>query len=251
MGISSVANKIGSAGLGMVSNLKPAQKLCRWFKKDPVGAIATSTIASVVIKDGVGCAMYVYQSMHNDKIPEKRRKFVAALDLTNGILMIASQIAMFFAMRQLNEKLFHKLFNKSFDKLGVAFKSFAEQIRVDEKAAGLVPSSKRVIRGAYKDLKDASFATFKFVTELAAATIGAKRILVPFIATPLASKVEKLMNKNSVNSQEVASADNFNPSMKGNQNAVSVDKKIEVEPVKTNQSAETTNLFDLYMQQKK
>ena len=248
MSISSVANTIGSKGLGALSNFKPTQKLCKWFKKDPLGAIATSTITSVAIKDGVGCAMYVYQSMHNDKIPDKRRKFVAALDLTNGILMITSQIAMFFAMRKLNDKLFHKLFNKAFDKGGRAFKTFAEQIRVDQKLEGLIPSSKRDIGMAYDTLKEGAFGIFKFVTELAAATIGAKRILVPFIATPLASKVKKMMDKHSDKSVKTDNSDNSNPSMKGKVDIVVNDNT----PTRSSEQPEneTTNLLDLYVQNK-
>ena len=165
------------------------------INKDFEKALAYSTVGSIVAKDGIGCGMYVYQSMNNKDIPEKRRNFVAALDLTNGVLMILAQIGMFFAMRKLNDKLFHKIFNKSFDKAGHAFKTLAEQVRIAQKKAGIKPDIKDNIKIPYDKVKNTTFGIFKFVTELAAATILGKRVIVPLIATPLAQKVEKKMNE--------------------------------------------------------
>ena len=101
--IQSIGTKIGTT-IAKATNLKPAVKLGKKFEIDAEKALATATVTSIILKDGIGCAMYVGQSINNDKIPEKKRKFVAALDLTNGILMIGAQIAMFFAMRKYSEK---------------------------------------------------------------------------------------------------------------------------------------------------
>ena len=250
MGIGSVASSIGSRLVGGVSKLKAVDKFCsKGITADKfMRALAVSTIASIAIKDGVGCGMYVYQSMNNDKIPEKRRKFVAALDLTNGILMIASQIAAFYAMGKLNDKLFHKWFNKVFDKKGTAFKAFAEQIRADQKAEGLKPLKKYILKRGYEGMKADIFGTFKFVTELVASTIGAKRILVPFIATPLASKVEKAMNKHAQAEQQNDKADNTNPSMKGNIPEVKAQENVKPEQAPTLENS-STNLFEQYKMQ--
>lgn len=206
--------------------------------------IAYTTIGSVAAKDIVGCAMYVYQSLNNDKIPEKRRRFVAALDLTNGVLMVASQVAMFFAMRRINEKLFHGLL-KSFDKEGVHFGKYSRQIRANERRLTQDPSKvtdKSELRTEYASMKDMAFSLFKSVTELAAATIVAKRIIVPFIATPLASKVEKMMNKKDYEQPE-ADANNQNPAMKGNADEL---KQI---PEQTEAADGNTNLLDKYRKQ--
>ena len=73
------------------------------------------TVGSIVAKDGIGCVKYVSQSLNNDKIPEKQRNFVAALDLTNGILMILAQIGMFALMRKYSGPIFDKIFKKSFN----------------------------------------------------------------------------------------------------------------------------------------
>ena len=188
--VGSVSSKI----IGKITEFKPVQKCCDYFKKDPEKAIAYSTIASVVGKDGIGCYMYVNQSLNNKEIPEDKRGFVAALDLTNGVLMILAQLGLFFGMRKLNEPLFNKLFQKSFDKCGQVFKTIATTIRKNQKDAGFPVSGKQTIKKDYKELRKDCLDTFKFVTELAAATILAKRVIVPFIATPLAQKIKDKMD---------------------------------------------------------
>ena len=98
--------KIVAGGLAGGSRTKAYNWLANKVTRKTVDdVIAYTTIGSVVAKDAVGCAMYVYQSLHNEKIPENRRGFVAALDLTNGGLMIASQLLLFFGMRKINDKL--------------------------------------------------------------------------------------------------------------------------------------------------
>ena len=75
-------------------------------------------VASIVAKDGLGCYLYVTQSMNNKDIPDDKRKFVASLDLTNGVLMIALQLLMFFTVshKVCQTKMFDKFFGKMFDR---------------------------------------------------------------------------------------------------------------------------------------
>ena len=113
-GVSGVGQTIGSK-IAKATNGGAAKWLGNKFQQDPEKALAMATVTSIILKDGIGCSMYVTQSMNNKKIPEKKRKFVAALDLTNGVLMIAAQIAMFFAMRKYSGTMFNKLLKKSFN----------------------------------------------------------------------------------------------------------------------------------------
>ena len=83
-GLQSVGNTI-KTGIAKASDLRPVKWVSKKFTQNPESALATATVTSIILKDGIGCAMYVGQSLHNDKIPEKKRKFVAALDLTNGV----------------------------------------------------------------------------------------------------------------------------------------------------------------------
>ena len=89
-----------SRGMGKVSYWQPIKKLGEQFAKNPEKALGNAVVTSIILKDGIGCAMYVTQSLNNKKIPDEKRKFVAALDLTNGGLMILAQIGMFLAMRK-------------------------------------------------------------------------------------------------------------------------------------------------------
>ena len=191
-GISSIGNAIGT-GIAKASASRPAEWLGKKWNKNPVDVLAYATVASIILKDGIGCAMYVTQSLNNKKIPDEKRKFVAALDLTNGVLMIAAQIAMFFAMRKYSGKIFEKMFKKSFNP---AAKSDAlSRIRMLEAEKGNPVPKKLKVAKDYAKVKKDALDLFKFVADIAAATIVGKRIIVPLIATPLAKKVEKKMNE--------------------------------------------------------
>lgn len=69
----------------MVSNLE------KGFS-EPAKFAAAMLVTSIVSKDLVGCFLYTWQSLHNKEIPEEKRKFVASLDLMNGILMVGGQL---------------------------------------------------------------------------------------------------------------------------------------------------------------
>ncbi len=178
--------------IGAVEKSKPMKWAENKFNIDPEKALGLATVTSIVVKDGVGCYKYVTQSMNNKKIPEEKRKFVAALDLTNGVLMIAAQIAMFFAMRKYSGPIFNKLFKKSFNP--EMAKNIASRIRMKQVQAGETVSRKLPIEKEYNKVKSDALNVFKFVADIAAATIVGKRIIVPFIATPLADKVKKKMD---------------------------------------------------------
>ena len=61
--------------LGAASKSKPMQYVGKKFQENPEKTLALLTVGSIVAKDGIGCAKYVSQSLHNDKIPEKQRNF--------------------------------------------------------------------------------------------------------------------------------------------------------------------------------
>ncbi len=233
---------VGSKVVGAVSNFKPIKWTCKKFKNNFDDALVYTTIGSIVVKDGVGCYTYVKQSLNNKEIPEKRRNFVAALDLTNGILMIATQVALFIITHKLNEPLFDKLFAKSFSK--DARKTLMTQTRMIQKAAGDVNdinnvSKKLVIGHDYDKVKKSSLKIFEFVTDLVASTIIGKRVIVPLIATPLAGKVEKKMQEKHPEDADAAKKaegkDKSNPSMQG-----------ATKPVATPIASTNTNLLDKF-----
>lgn len=149
-------------------------------------------VASIILKDGLGCYLYVTQSLNNKDIPDSKRKFVAALDMTNGLLMILLQIAAFFTVshKVCQSKLFDSAFGKLFDR---PIKKTYQQIikrRPEFKNIDSIEFTKK-FEGIRTDVKDA----FGGLTSLIAASIIGKRVLVPLIATPLADSVKKKLDK--------------------------------------------------------
>ena len=207
-GISNVTSRV----LGAVSKSKTMKAVTRSFQKNPETALALTTVGSIVVKDGVGCYKYVTQSLNNKEIPEDKRSFVAALDLTNGVLMILAQIGMFFMMRKLSEPIFNRLFKKSFNAKNKGdMLTWLRTLAAKDKSQ--IPRKIEAAE-AYNKVRNDALSLFKFVADIGAATIIGKRIIVPFIATPLAGVVQKKMQasqqeKNGAaesNKQEIAKA---------------------------------------------
>lgn len=207
-------------------------------------------VASIIAKDGLGCYLYVTQSLNNKNIPDDKRKFVAALDLTNGLLMIGFQILMFFTVshKVCQTKMFDKFFGKMFDR---PIKKTYQQLIKHKPGYENINGVKftQEFEKIRENVKDA----FGGLTSLAAATIVGKRMLVPFIATPLAGKVEKKMNekekKHNGNVKAPANNDTKSqPTMKGSAQKVPVTTAAQPAKVVTAQSNDNqnTNLLQKY-----
>ena len=186
--------------LDAIGNTKVMDKLSHGYQLNNANVIAGVSVGSIVLKDGLGCVMYVNQSLNNKKIPEEKRKFVAALDLVNGILMVGTQIGMFFLFNKCQDKLFKKCFGKYFNRS--ALKGYMARLQGKkgmEKLAGI-----DFHKGADKYIGTVANA-FKQLTSLVVTSIIAKRVIVPFISTPLADKAKAWMDKKPVQIQKVSS----------------------------------------------
>lgn len=163
------------------------------FRNTNMNFISGLAITSIILKDGAGCAMYVEQSLNNKKIPDDKRKFVAALDLANGGLMILMQILMHFTIsnKLVQARMFNKLLGKNFDR--AALKTYQKVLGKREKFSEV---DGKEFHKAMKGIKDNANKAFSAITALAAATIIGKRVIVPFIATPLADKTKNWMCRN-------------------------------------------------------
>ncbi len=196
-----------------IANSKFVKNQATKIGNDVGGYAAKFAVGSVVLKDAVGCYFYVTQSLKNEKIPEDKRKFVASLDLANGILMIGTQLALAatIAKKSVQDKL-QKALLKGFnaENLQGVYRSMKKQ-KIFSK---LSPDDfEKAVTTASKTSK----AGLKVVTSLIAATVVAKRMVVPFLATPMASwfKNKYLDDKNIKH----PGANPFlatNPAMKGN-----------------------------------
>jgi len=235
-------NPIGKY-IAKATTTRPAVWLGEKFQKNPESALAAATVSSIVLKDGIGCVMYVTQSLNNKKIPEEKRRFVAALDLTNGVLMIAAQIAMFLAMRKYSGPIFEKLFKKSFNAENKS--NIISKLRMKAAEKGEAVYKKLKLEKDYEEVKKDALGLFKFVVDIAAATIVGKRIIVPLIATPLAKKVEKRMNKDNVKdeSKTLENAEGDNKAITKSENATPQNTAYNYNNIN---NSENTNLLDKF-----
>ncbi len=188
--------------ISKVLNSKVMQKGAEQFRNNKAGFIAGTTLSSILLKDAIGCVYYVNQSLANESIPEEKRKFVAALDMTNGALMIATQFLTFFTLS--NEKFRNNMFDKTFGK-----------IFEDKNLEKIAESSKKVLGEkfnqelfdkAIKSAKSSGAKSLGAIVSLIGATVVAKRMIVPFISTPLAQWVkDNVINKGEKKSDETTS----------------------------------------------
>ena len=187
---------------GAFTRFAPMKKIANWYagkkdgKKTLETAISISAITSLAVKDGIGCYMYVTQSLNNKEIPDDRRNMVAAMDMVNGGFMIGAQILMFFGMKKLNKTLFPKIFDRLYGKREKEMQkrcaAAARLTSTENKGfeARNIATNVELSR-QYKKIKEEAFNLFKFVSELAAATIIGKRVVVPLIATPVACSLAR------------------------------------------------------------
>lgn len=198
---------------------------------DPARFAASMLVTSIISKDMVGCVLYTYQSLHNEKIPEDKRKSVAALDLINGFLMVGGQ---YFIGKVIDKKMTPDLFGKFYsgvskDKAGkeILLKGpgakdksclYADNILdvVRKEAEGKGIDSKKVAKALGKEIGHGSKryklveAGFGLIVTALATTALVKRTLVPLIATPLSAWYKtKFMDKPSDKKIEAKSQDKF------------------------------------------
>ncbi len=199
--------------LNWLAETKAMGWVCKGYQKSNPNVtrnIAAWAVGSMILKDGIGCYMYVKQSLNNKDIPEDKRKFVAALDLANGGLMMLAQLLAFRTVsnEKIQEKIFGKIFGKNFDEKAkkvyeIAIKNKPQFKNLTEKEFEMAFSKFN------KNIK----GTFGFFLTLVSSTILAKRVLVPFISTPLAESTAKILGKNKKN-ENVENKDTFSSESK-------------------------------------
>lgn len=203
MNVSSIAKSAAEYGfnrpLNALSKTKAVKWVCKNYQDNNLAIIAGLGVFSIVMKDGMGCYMYVKQSLNNKEIPEDKRKFVAALDLANGGLMIATQLLTFFTLS--NKTVQTKLFDKFFGKIFSRSSRKALKTKLDL-SGKLYNANGREFNSMFKGFKEKTSGTFGILSALVASTIIAKRVIVPFIATPLAEKAKKLLYKDEAQKKE-------------------------------------------------
>lgn len=166
-----------------ILNSKPAKYLTN--PKAAGAAVMIATISNVT-KDGVNCAYYVTQSLNNERIPEDQRKFVAGMDLANGILNVTLQTFAGTAIGKAAEKFFDKTIAPKYfsdDACKEMYNKLESKIKFEE------------FKGLMEKNKGFAKAGFSVIAALVGMQVVIKRIVVPLIATPMASVFKNQMEK--------------------------------------------------------
>src|SRR5574344_1025118 len=184
MKISQITDICINKPLKTFANSKSMEFVCKKYRENNSKFITALSVGSIVAKDGYGCFIYVYQNEHNKNIPEDKRKFLSGLDIANGSLMILAQILAYMTIskKAVQSRIFNKVLGKYFN---------AENFSKIQKNMKNVPEFKKAFD---KNKEDVEVAFTHFVT-LLTTTILAKRVIVPYIATPLADLYKKKFEK--------------------------------------------------------
>lgn len=213
-----------------------------WFAKSlkkglehPAEYAAKMMVLSFITKDAVNCGLYTYQTLNNEKIPEDKRGFVAALDLVNGVINIVGQFAAAALVeRTLTpwlETKFTGIYKNPKTKVETLIENSKAKLAPDaihEDTVHVMKENSDAIKAELKKAKDCklTFAEIEknikiisgdvvkkvgisgtigkdvvtglgIVVTALATTALIKRTLTPFIATPIAGKLkDKFMDKN-------------------------------------------------------
>lgn len=177
------------SGKNFYDNLFKTKVMKKLIPANPTDMAATLALISTTTKDAVNCYYYTTQSLHNEKIPEEKRKFVAGLDLSNGILNVVVQFTLGSIVNKYSPKIFDKWFGNSFGE--EAGKKLYKKI---VKSGVTNWSEKSVIEGLSKRKKIAE-GGFKVIAVLLVTQVIAKRIITPLLATPMAGIFKEQLEK--------------------------------------------------------
>jgi len=115
--------------INWLARTKTSKKVMDYAVKSTTNAARVLVVGNL-LRDGVRCIFYVWQSITNEKIPKEKRKFVAALDFSNGVYNIATQWILGYLVltNSIQDKLAEKLFGKQRQALTKYMRKTAEDI---------------------------------------------------------------------------------------------------------------------------
>lgn len=141
------------------------------------GLTPTQTVAtSLILKDAVGCYLYVSQARSNKKMTPQQRADVANYDLANGIINIGLQLLAVKPIENLMTKFVEKKWLNHF------FTNMSERLKSpnDKEVMKLLKSSEALKKGAVAALSVVVCQYF------------IKRVVSPFFSVPAGEMTKKL-----------------------------------------------------------
>lgn len=181
----------------LYKNVFNTKLMKKWIPDDPSKGAAGLALASTITKDALNCYYYTTQSYHNKKIPEDKRKFVAAIDLSNGIVNVLVPLLTQKWIKQFSDTLFESKFAKYFS--GTTTKNMYEKL----KAQNITCSFDDVANIVEKTSRKWAKAGLAVIATLVASQVICKRVITPSLSTPLADVVKKQFEKYEATHPEI------------------------------------------------
>lgn len=186
----SVINKVANSNVLEKHFYKPATE-------DAAKYAANMALLSALSKDAVNCYYYYTQSLHNEKIPDDKRGFVASMDLVNGILNVGMQFTIGSWVTKKNDGWFNKIVGKKLneEKSGEIAKKVSDAIKAKNPAENIgveqiknYMRDKKLLNGVKMGGKAEWLKIgFSVITTLFATQVFTKRVLTPLFSPPLAT----------------------------------------------------------------
>lgn len=174
----------------LYSNVFRQKWVQQLLPKNPTARQAANlALWSTLTKDAVGCVMYTVQSYNNKEIPDDKRTFVTALDLSNGISNVTIPLITGPILNKYSDRLFDGFFGKHFDDAA------SERMHAKLTKAGRNFSKESVANVIKKQSRDWGKLGFGVITMLVYSQIFVKRILTPTLSTSLADYVKIYIEK--------------------------------------------------------
>ncbi len=166
--------------------------------ENPTDIAKLLALISTTTKDAVNCYYYTTQSYNNKRIPEDKRKFVAGIDLSNGILNVITQLTLGLCINKWSDKLYERIFNGGFVPTKEKISDYTDKVNNYLKKSVLtenISCSEADIKSAIKKTNKIAKGGFGVIAVLIVTQIIAKRVIVPFLSTPLAGVFKKQLDK--------------------------------------------------------
>ena len=183
--------------------------------ENPTDVAKALALASTTTKDAVNCYYYTTQSYNNKEIPEDKRKFVAGIDLANGILNVITQLTLGLVVNKQSDKLFEKIFKGGIVAKPENIAKYKQKVNALLQKSTLtkhISSTEAEIKDAIKKTNKIAKGGFGVIAVLIVTQIIAKRMIVPFLSTPLAgffkNYLDKGEQKNGIKTETPVTVDN-------------------------------------------
>ncbi len=183
--------------------------------ENPTDIAKLLALISTTTKDAVNCYYYTNQSYHNKRIPEDKRKFVAGIDLSNGILNVITQLTLGLVVNKMSDKMYDKIMKGGLTPTPEnvkKYKELADNLLHKSKLTEHITSNDANIKAAINKVNKIAKGGFGVIAVLIVTQIIAKRMIVPFLSTPLAGYFKKYLDKKEA--QKGTKTDAQNPADK-------------------------------------